>query len=269
MIISQEAKQVTKSFLDGIVTGCISTFLFNPIDKALFEMIRDKKSFFDRTLWKNPYNGVGLALYGRIVGYGLYFSFFDLYEKRCKNLTCHSSLNTFIASAATGLTSVALSHPINVIKTFYWNQKTNMSFYQATCEMVQRYRWKVFMRGIAYTCLRDIFFSATFFMLTQRENTPSSFIRETLIIACAAAIASPCNYLRNRHLFNFDEQTPSLTLIYKELIQDLNTETSLLRKAHLIVHGRLNIGLGTIRTGFGMALARKTYAYLKEQPYLG
>lgn len=268
MNASSEPSKVAKSFVDGILTGCFSTFIFNPVDKALYEMVRDQKSIFDPSLWRHPYNGVGLALYGRIVGYGIYFSFFDLYKERFKSVSKHQNVNLLIASVSTGLTSVALTHPINLIKIYYWNHKTSLSLLGAGKELYTKWGWKFFLRGLEYTCLRDVLFSTTFFMLSKRNDERPSFIKDTIVTSCATAVAAVPNFFRNRHFFDFDERPPSIGMMVNEVKVELQKKPQFYQKVNFIFHERLNVGLGTLRVGIGMAIANQVYNYLKHSSYM-
>jgi len=65
-----------KKFTDGFITGCISTVLFNPMDRALYLMVKDRKSFFDITVWKHPYLGVRRVLIELCIFFIFFFNCF-------------------------------------------------------------------------------------------------------------------------------------------------------------------------------------------------
>jgi len=265
MSYTVEPKKTVKPILDGLVTGCISTVLFNPMDRALFLMVKDKKPFYEPSLWRSPYQGVGKALYGRIIAYGVYLSFFDLYSDFFKERTKHSLL---LASLATGLTTVNLSHGFNVIKMYQWSHKTSNGIIKSTKLMAAEYGWRIFFRAYFQTCLRDCIFSTTYFYLSDKLNKEKRFGMNVAIASTATALSSPVNYLRTRLFFDFRESNVTLTKIFHELAEGVKSKETVPKKISYIVQNRFNIGFGTLRVGLGMAVADKIYRYLKETTYL-
>jgi hypothetical protein len=254
-----------KPIIDGFCTGCISTVLFNPIDRALFLMVKDKKPFYDPTLWRTPYQGVIKALYGRIIGYGVYLSFFDIYSDFFKKNTQQPLL---LASVATGLSTVGLSHGFNVIKMYQWSHKTSDGMLTSVKLMTAAYGWRVFFRALPQTCARDCLFSTTYFMLSDKFNHEKKFERSIVIASGATALSAPLNYLRSRLFFDFQESRVPLIKIAEEIGSGMKLKKTFSRKLAYIMQTRFNIGLGTLRVGLGMAVADKIYHHLKATSYL-
>lgn len=253
-----------KKFWSGILTGVVSTILFNPYDKALYLMSSEGLSFFNPIIWQKPYQGVSLALYGRIVGYGIYFSFYDFYKE---NLAKTPS-GAFLAGTATGLSATMLSHPLNVLKMLNWNRRNDSTLRDVGRKIYETHGLKVIGRALHLTSMRDILFSSAYFSLNQKFNKQNIFINEIFIAMLAASLASPLNYARNYSFKVFDKPTPSMLSIFRELKHEANLLPTVQEKMFKIGYMRLGIGPGTIRVGLGMAVARRVYNFFQESEFL-
>lgn len=249
-----------RSIVNGIITGCASTIIFNPIDRALYLMVKDGIPIYSKQAWKSPYSGVHQALYSRIVGYGLYFPIYDLYEKKSQ-----THMQAY-ASVLTGITTTLFNHPINVIKMNNWNNSiTSTSLVSLARNLKQKYGLSIFLFGIQYTLLRDISFSFVFFKLSNDKYFSNNRVANDFISSLVATIiASPINYYRNALFFSFQEKKTFKTLT-KELVADIRTNQTFISKVYYIVHNKLNVGFGTLRVGAGMAFAKYIYEYLNAQ----
>lgn len=243
-----------KKFTYGITTGCISTVLFNPIDRVLYLMVKNKKSFFDINVWKNPYLGVSQALYSRVIGYGLYFPFFEFYKSKTKS--------TFQSGILTGLTTTIFNHPMNVIKMYNWNNNDNkISIRLLANKIYIKYGILSFFRGMHYTFIRDALFSTIFFKLSEKYNKQKSLLNDTIYASIATIISSPINYCRSAMYFNFNDN-PKFKHIAQELIDDVKKIKN--RKIYYLLHNKLNIGFGTMRVGIGIAVSKYIYDILVQ-----
>jgi hypothetical protein len=262
-----DIRPVAKSFTDGLLTGIISTAVFNPVDRALYLMVKESKPINDPSLWKTPYQGVGQAVYSRVVGYGVYFTFNDIYRNF---LRPHGkSVEVLGASMATGLTTVALNHPINVVKMYAWSHKCNDGLIAVTQQLTRTHGWSVFLRAIHYTCLRDMAFSMALFKLSDKYNNERSILKDTAIASFATFITSPVNYMRNRAFFDFKAPPVSFEIIATELYTGIREQPSLWDKTSFLFLKKFNVGFGTLRVGLGMAMAKKIYETLKDNSYMG
>jgi hypothetical protein len=265
MLHKTESLSFAKPLIDGVLTGCFSTALFNPVDRALYIMVRDKKPIMDPALWKTPYQGVTKALYGRIISYGVYLSFFDKYSDFFSQKVQHPLL---FASLATSTSTVGLSQWVNVLKLYQWNHQVSLGMFRSTKQMVNAYGWRVFCRGLPQTLVRDFTFTSTYFFCMHKWNKEKKFAKNVVFASCATALTSPLNYFRNRVFFNFNEPHVPLKLVLHELSEEMKTKKTLWKKVGYIALERGNIGFGTLRVGVGMAVADKIYNYLKETSYL-
>ncbi|AYV75134.1 MAG: hypothetical protein Terrestrivirus1_8 [Terrestrivirus sp.] len=238
---------IHKKFISGLGAGVINTVLFNPVDKAIYLMIRDNKSLFDSSVWKNPYRGVSQAFYGRVMGYGIYFTLFDVYRE-------NFNMSVLASSIGTGCTTAVLTSPINVIKMFNWNQDTNNKKLRILgMEMYKKYGYSVFFKGLECTMLRDSLFSSIFYGLSTKYNEEKNMVKDICFGTIGTIVASPINYARNEKYFNFDKKITVID-VTKELFTDIKNGNI----KNLIFH-KLNIGWGTLRVGVGMALSKQIY----------
>jgi hypothetical protein len=166
------------------------------------------------------------------------------------------------------MSTVCLSHGFNVIKMYQWSHKVSGGMFKSTKLMAAEYGWRVFFRAFPQTCARDCLFSATYFILSDKLNKEKNFGMSIAIASTSTALSSPLNYLRSRLFFDFRESNIPLTKIIHEIAEGMKSKETLSKKMLYIMQNRLNIGLGTLRVGFGMAVADKIYHYLKATPYL-
>jgi hypothetical protein len=254
-----------KPLIDGILTGCLSTVIFNPVDQTLFLMVKEKKPFFDPSLWKTPYRGVTKALYGRIMSYGVYLAFFDLYSDFFKKRT---KQHLVLASLATGTSTVVCSHGFNVVKMYQWSHNSSGGMLQSTKLMTKEYGGRVFLTAFPQTCARDCLFSLGYFILSKKLNEKKKFGVSVLIASSSTALLSPLNYLRSRAFFDFKEPHVPVRRVAQELKEGMQAKKTLFQKVAFIAHSRFNIGFGTLRVGVGMAVADKIYHYLRGCSYI-
>ena len=66
-------KNEATNFVAGIVAGSVIAGFFSPWDRALYISVRDRIPFFDKTCWRNPYQGFLNGMLQRTLSSGLYF----------------------------------------------------------------------------------------------------------------------------------------------------------------------------------------------------
>lgn len=241
-----------KKFMCGFGTGLLSAYLFSPVDRALYLMIKNKSGIFNKQVWCKPYSGITQVLYNKTISYGIYFPLYDTYKQYFK-------FNTTTSSILTGATVAILNNPINVIKIHNWNRYTSIGSFQLGKEMYKKHGMNIFMYGGSYTIFRDSLFSLVFYTLSNKYNSHKSIYNDILYASAATAITSPINYFRNRLYFDF---TKPVTV--KQMILEINNESKSLTctkasKLMYILHNKFNINFGVLRVGIGIALSKKIY----------
>jgi hypothetical protein len=253
VVVHVHNKGYIKYLISGILTGIINTIVFNPYDKAMYNMIKNKNSIFSKINWMNPYSGVWYAIVIRIISYGMYYPLIDFCKLIIKNN------NPIFIGIINGSLNALLMNPINVAKYSKWNNKNN-TFLQ----MIQIYGIKILFRSVIYTIFRDIVFSTVHAMLTFKLNPKRDFIKDVLFVSMATIISSPINYFRTQVLSSaFDKPIPSASKIWNDLIQDIRSNVGT-NKIIYVLNNRLCIGWATLRVALGMAFSRKCYEYIKK-----
>jgi hypothetical protein len=245
------ASSIDKKIISGLSTGVISTYIFNPIDKALYEMVRDKKQLFDKSIWRQPYKGVQQALGGRVISYGVCFSLYDI----CKN---EFKLNTCTSSIITGCSSSIITSPMTVTKMYNWNQEQSKSLYTLSHNLYKTYGLTAFVRGLHCTMLRDSIFAVTFYGLSSKFNKQRCLTNDVLYGSIATLVSSPINYVRNMSYFNFNKK-----IKVSDVLKDLKNDIKYKNYNELFIK-KLNCGWGTLRVGLGMATSKKIYEIISD-----
>ena len=113
----------SQEFTSGIVTGILSSILFNPIDKLIFTSCINNQSIYNKNSWCNLYKGTFNTICTRIITSGLYFSFLDHYSKKTENKFEVAGVTALICS---------ITNPIQLVKynSWYNNQSSLNTFNQ-------------------------------------------------------------------------------------------------------------------------------------------
>lgn len=251
----------TNTAINGLINGMIQTVTFNPVDRALYLMVKHHRPFFHRSNWLNPYQGMENAIVHRTISYGLYFPLVDFY----KNLF---NQNIFLSSIGVGTTTALLTNPLNSVKYHHWGKSHN-SLTKTAIKMYNEKGIKPFFRGALFTCYRDILFAMAYAGLSEKIRPSvkkyqfADFLVNSSIAMGATIISSPFNYIRNRKFMDGHNINMTSIQIVEELIQQTKKQKGLLNQLYYLQH-RLSIGWGTARVGIGMVFSRQIYELLKN-----
>lgn len=266
MNISSETRNRLNPILSGVATGMVSSVVFHPFDKVLYQMNRanetTKVSILTTRLWTSPFQGVSQTTYGRLIGYGLNLPLYDFYKSLFLPYTSHASICSAIV---TSLNTAALTHWVSIIKIWQFNNNISGPALQHAQRMKAQYGVSIFFRGMPYTCLRDSLFAGIFFPLSEKYNPNKDFDKDMVIATLASAIGAPVNYARNEIFFNLTQKPRSLRSLLQKLGNELSEKKTLSSKVNHLLFTRFCLGFGTARVGIGMAFARTTYEYIQEQ----
>jgi len=254
-----QTPSLNKKIATGLITGIASTIVFNPMDKALYQMTKDQTSIFNPNIWKNPYQGVSQALFGRIMGYGFFFTVNDVYNQ-------NFGFGQITSSVLTGMTIPIFTNPLNVIKMNNWNHIVSKTekcpkLLDLAIEIKKKYGYGEFYKGMIYTVSRDVLFSSAFYYLSNNYNKKKSFLNDALFGSVATIIVSPVNYFRNRLYFDFDKKI-TLKYMVKETMAETKQKQTVAKQISFLLFSKFNIGYGSLRVGLGMAMSKKLYDLL-------
>lgn len=228
-------------FFISIAVGVSQAFIFNPIDKAIYNSIINDQKLFIMENWKNPFVGASNGIYTRIISGGIYFYLLDY----TKNMGLYES------SFAVSFTTSLIINPFNVVK--FHSYIENKNTYNSLLSCYKKYGLKFGNIGIESLILRDFIFNVVY-LKYKKDN---EYLFHNCCIICAASIiSSPIHYIRNMKYYNND----SYFNICKNLVKDIK------KTNHKFTYAikQFAIGYGTIRTIAGVYIGQLMYSTLKE-----
>jgi len=254
----------------GVSTGLIQTFLFNPIDRALYLHVKDNTSFLAKSNWLSPYHGVFNALGNRVIQYGFYYNIVDWNLKTVTELfpQCGITCSRIIAGVATGVTTSVLLNPVSCVKYHAWG--TDLELRVVARNMRKEAGLGSFTRGLGTTAVRDSVFTVLYLVGKKYADdwSPSNgvhFLTNSAISCMATIITAPINYIRNmKYSKGYQNNNPSVSHIYRDLVNQqcpYKTYKDVVPIIRYYTH-RLAIGWGTLRVGVGIASGQYIFDYL-------
>lgn len=228
-------------FYISIVVGIFQAFIFNPIDKALYNSIVTNTNLFTHKNWKHPFIGAMNNIYSRIISGGIYFYLLD-YTK---------SINLYQSSFIVSITTSIILNPLNVIK--FKSYIDNTTSYNSIINCYRLYGFKFCKCGIESLIIRDFIFNIIYLKYKKENNNP---IYNCSIICAASIISSPFHYIRNMKYYNNN----SYIDICKNLLIDIKKTNN---KITFTIK-QFAIGYGTIRTIISVYTGQVMYSTLKD-----
>ena len=169
--------------MSGLVTGVISSILFNPIDKLIFMSCISNQSIFDRSIWCNLYKGTLNTVFTRMITSGLYFSYIDHYSNITEN-KFHVAIYTACMCSITS--------PIQLVKFHSWHN--NQTSKQSIVSIYKSSGILGFSRGVIALVCRDFIFNSIYLNFKEKDK----HFYNLSIIAMAISISSPINLVKNK-----------------------------------------------------------------------
>ena len=264
-------------FTSGFAAGVVSTGVLNPVDRALFLSVAERRPFLDARNWRQPYQGLGQAIFGRAVSTGLWF---PLERTMLQIVTTEdkgakpSALTALLAGQAAGVANAVLLSPLNYVKYKTWGQPDSQrKFIRTATQLYQQAGTaSILLRGLPTTCVRDGLFGGCFSsMRWALRSTPpadgcqsvgtdgpaplSGFAVDFTAAAAATALSAPFNYARNMQFAaDASAPAPSMRAAIAELVSDVRQQRGAMGRLRTLTQ-RLNIGWGTMRVAGGMGLS--------------
>jgi hypothetical protein len=224
----------------SIAVGAIQAFIFNPIDKAIYNSIINNRKLFIFENWKKPFVGASNGIYTRIISGGIYFYLLDYTKK----------MDIYQSSFAVSFTTSIILNPLNVVKFNSYSENINSHNSLRSC--YKKYGLKFCKIGIESLIIRDFIFNIIYLKYKKDNN---SLIHNCGIICAASIISSPFHYIRNMKYYNND----SYLNICKTFIKDIQNTNHKLTFAIK----QFAIGYGTIRTIASVYIGQVMYSTLK------
>lgn len=273
-------KKSTSYFVSSLITGVISTGVFNPIDRGLYLAVTEKRPFLSRKNFISPYQGAWQAMVQKCtVGNTYYIVQNELEAQLRPYMLTHMKANELAINISTGLISgtvnAIINNPANTIKYQTWNGD-KQKYFKTVHSLWLANGLKSFSRGTNPTIYRDAVFGVVYevsrqYLHSQIDSVTKIQAPQNSLIswgfACnalsgmfATLIASPFNYARNMQLkVQPSEKAPStyesLNALYKEAKLK---NSSYLERAGFFAN-KCQLGWGTARSGVGMAVGQTVF----------
>lgn len=257
-------------FVIGIITGVLSSVVFNPCEKALYLQIMNNKHFLDKKLWfpyksftKNLtylYNGSCISITNKIISSGIYFTLLDKLKNMSKHVSSTHENQKLITSSILGVLTGITTNPLNIIKHYSWvNNNTNVR----NC-IVKIYKSKKcygFTYGLSYVILRDVIFNYCYISYNKKNE----LLYNMFVNASILTLVSPLNYIKNYKYYNVTLSKNDNSLdIMKKLFHNLKTKNNMKCKCVYLCN-QLLIGYGTIISSCRITFSQVTYNYLSNK----
>ena len=265
------------SFGCGLIAGTISAGLFNPMDRALYLSVKNRKPFLSKeNFLPNPYQGFLQSVGHRALAGGLYYPLEHFF------MTCiptanhnpyidhnHHKLYHLLAGMAAGSVNAILVNPFAAVKYKTWGRShgINRGIVQEVYDMHNKGGLRpLFINGLAATILRDLTFGGCYTFLRLELHYKINYITDenqwianVIAASVATIISGPFNLVRNIQYSTKSRHVADSVVV---VLQDFNTEISerqsILGKLKHI-QNRLRLGWGTVRVAGGMAFGQILY----------
>lgn len=254
----------SSAWLCGISMGCTTAVLLNPLDRAMYLSMVNRKTVFSLNHWKKPFKGLQANAMQRVVTVGLYFPLEDLFRPVAKDRMGDTVLANWAAGTAVGAITGYLVNPFAVVKSVMWGRPgSDKDFINTGKRMYQLGGWAALSRGSRATVLRDMVFGGVYTSLrnlgeVEALDEQRRFGQEVAAAGFATLIAGPFNYARNiQYSTPSDQKSANVLKIIGDLLKEARAESP--RFAAPWLMKRMMIGWGTMRVAIGMGLSAYMY----------
>lgn len=260
----------TRSNIAGSITGIIQTFIFNPLDKAMYLTVLKKGSLFEKYKWINPYHGVHNAMFGKMVSYGYFFTLNDNVTKFVDNNMTGFAVfaKPFVTGIVVGSTTAAVTNPLNVVKFHAW--ATDKKLTHVARSIYSKNGIRPFFNGIIATINRDSLFTTVysaghnFSKKSLKFEGSDLFFADFFTALCATSLSSPFNYARNiQYKMSHNEKNYTILIVLKDLVNETIEFKTIGQRTHHIIT-KLNINWGTARVAVGISSGQWLYDMIKN-----
>ena len=272
----------------GFGAGMVVAGLLNPVDRALYLSVAQRTPFLHRSNFRNPFQGLGQTIVGRAISTGMWFPLERISQRYLNSGRITGELSPWLSAAlagqAAGAANALLMHPVNFIKYNTWSRPESDRSFRKTAANIYRKTGtvRIFFRGLPATVLRDALWGGTFGWLRRDlrlrferspwgvvggKGTPDiffearGFMADFVAAGLATCLSAPVNYARNMQFAaRLTEKTPQMTRELRGLFAETLCLPNLSQRAWFLLE-RTNVGWGTLRVGFGMALTAHLFVF--------
>ena len=224
-------------FYISLVVGISQAFIFNPIDKAIYNSIIHNNSIMNRNNWIKPFSGAFNGIYIKVITGRIYFYLIDF--------TKSFNMNVYQSSIVVTIMTSLIVNPFNVV--LFNSFIDNSSSYNSFKKIYQINKFRFLKTGLEAFIMRDFIFNMIYL---KYKNDNMDFIHNCGVICAASVISSPFHYIRNIKYYD----------IYKDFIIEIKKNN---KKTNFICQ-KFAIGVGTIRTICSIYYGQIMYSSLKQ-----
>ena len=287
--------QANVNFIAGLFSGSVQAAALNPWDRALYLCVINHRPFLTWDNFRSPYQGFLQSAVQRTISSGLYFVLQAHVQVMVQDLTHKDPtkekargnlLAPTLVGMIAGMMNGMILNQLASVKYHAWNQRENLSFWEAAAQMYKNGGVGVFFKGAHVTGLRDMIFGCVYEVgrvwalpplknITgfraktpeQRAQTSISpkFLANMFAAFLATVASGPFNYARSiKYSTPANEQAPSMRQVLGALWRETGEQKGFWAR-YTYAQQRLRIGWGTARVGVGMALGQELFDWAKKQ----
>ena len=248
----------------SLTSGFSQAIILNPFDKAYFSHLKTRRPLMHPLNWKGPFQGMWNSAFTKLVGYGFYYQFIDIYTNITNHATTNEQLRNLAPCILTGTTTALFINPFIATKSYTWNQKA-MNMQQIAKDMMIRAGPLSFGRGLPLTVARESGFSLIYNSLrvkyTKNKNDPFHFSLNVLFACLGTIVVHPFYYSRSKkYMTCYTQKSPTMYNLLKETT--VGSPKQITKKIPYYMN-RLGMGWWTLRVGIGMAMGQAIYDNIK------
>ena len=249
----------------GFAAGVVVTGALNPVDKALFLSVAERRAFLHPLNWRAPFQGLTQSVFGRAASSGLWFPLERLALESPAHAACAAvspSLAVVLSGQAAGAVNAVLLSPFAFVKYQTWGLPDNKrGFYRVARKAFRAAGPAIFFRGLPATVLRDVIFGGTFSLARQRlraAGIPHS-CADFVAAGASTVLSAPLNYARNLQFgAPWSSPTPPAGRAMRALLRQAGAQPTRLAMLYYVCQ-RTNVGWGTLRVAGGMAITSQLF----------
>jgi hypothetical protein len=260
----------------GLLSGAVQAVVFNPFDRALFLRVLHRRRFLCARNWSTPFQGFGnAALYRTLCGASYLIwqdVMHDVLESSCPGMQAERPvLAQLLVGFWAGTLNGLILNKLQIVKYQLWTDSATSvgGWRNIIREMLRHGGVRVFFRGVGVSILRDSFFGMIYETMRRSSfigelDEDRQFFRNMGAAVVAGTATAPLNYCRNMIYGSPVTGSPlRMRHLIRQLAREVSWQPSVRRRAALL-NARLNVGLGALRVGLGMAVGQHVFDCLKS-----
>lgn len=257
----------------AMLSGASQAILFNPIDRALYLRVIMRRNLFHIDNWAHPFQGFANAGLHRMLSAGGYLCWQEVAVRALGGRLQNEILERFLVGLIAGSIVGFSLNGLQFVKYRAWTEGSG-SFISVTRKLHREAGFRIFLRGVNVSILRDAIFGLTYELLRGKRNRDDPtqnyashhFLRDASAASVACWMSSPINYCRNI-MYGVPPRSCPLgvtPLLHNLFVESMKGGDTWVRRYN-IMNSRLNLGWATLRVGIGVAVGQNLFEFYKAQ----